>query len=379
MAKQAQKLIKVGVDLGTANLLVYVDGEGIIFNEPSVIAMEYATNDVIAAGYNAARMIGRGHHGIKIVSPLNQGVISDMDAAKKLLEIAVHKAETTDVNLKATTLLICAPSEVTQIEREALVDLAHNLGVPDVFIEEEVKAGGIGAGLDIYDSVGSMVIDIGGGSTDIGVLSLGDIVVSESIRIAGNYLDQEIINYLQYEKGILIGKKTAQRIKEEIGTLRIDLPEEKETHANGRDIVSGLPRRITVKQSEIRDIFLAQGPTEHPTRTIGRHHQKRHACQWWVRPHRWRGRVSRTRNRTRCPHRQESIDGDRRRDEGAIAESRQLLRQTRGLIHATVPPGSRDPALATRSPTRGFHSLVGLDFGGALGRRRRTHAVGPAG
>jgi len=201
-------------------------------------------------------MIGRGHHGIKIISPLNQGVISDMDAAKKLIEIAVHKAETIDVNLQTSTLLICCPSEVTQIERDAMIDLAHNLGVPDVFIEEEVKAGGIGAGLDIYDSVGSMVIDIGGGSTDIGVLSLGDIVVSESIRIAGNYLDQEIINYLQYEKGLLIGKKTAQRIKEEIGTLRANITDEKSTYANGRDIVTGLPKRMMITQTEVRDIFI---------------------------------------------------------------------------------------------------------------------------
>ena len=163
---------------------------------------------------------------------------------------------TIDVNLKASTLLICCPSEVTQIERDAMIELAHNLGVPDVFIEEEVKAGGIGAGLDIYDSVGSMVIDIGGGSTDIGVLSLGDIVVSESIRIAGNYLDQEIINYLQYEHGILIGNKTAQRIKEEIGTVREKLPEGVHTMANGRDIVTGLPRKIKVMQNEIRDLFI---------------------------------------------------------------------------------------------------------------------------
>jgi len=251
-----KKLIKIGIDLGTANLLVYVDGEGIIFNEPSVIAMEYDTNNVIAVGYNAAKMIGRGHHGIKIVSPLNQGVISDMDAAKKLIEIAVRKGESIDVHLQASTLLICCPSEVTQIERDAMIELAHNLGVPDVFIEEEVKAGGIGAGLDIYDSVGSMVIDIGGGSTDIGVLSLGDIVVSESIRIAGNYLDQEIINYLQYEHGILVGKKTAQRIKEEIGTVRENVTDENFTYANGRDIVTGLPRRIKVTQKEIRDIFI---------------------------------------------------------------------------------------------------------------------------
>jgi rod shape-determining protein MreB len=253
---RSKKMIKIGIDLGTANLLVFVEGEGIIFNEPSVIAMEYETNDVIAIGYNAAKMIGRGHRGIKIVSPLNQGVISDMDAAKKLIEMSVRKAETIDINLQASTLLICCPSEVTQIEREAMIDLAQNLGVPDVFIEEEVKAGGIGAGLDIYNSQGSLVVDIGGGSTDIGVLSLGDIVVSESIRIAGNYFDQEIINYLQYNHGLLIGKKTAQRIKEEVGTLRANLPEGVSTHANGRDLVTGLPRKITITQEEIRDVLV---------------------------------------------------------------------------------------------------------------------------
>ncbi len=256
LMKNGKKFIKIGVDLGTANLLVFVEGEGIIFNEPSVIAMEYDTNEVIAVGYNAAKMIGRGHHGLKIVSPLNQGVISDMDAAKKLIEIAIHKAETLDIHLKASTLLICCPSEVTQIERDAMVDLAHSLGVEDVFIEEEVKAGGIGAGLDIYSSQGSLVIDIGGGSTDIGVLSLGDIVVSESIRVAGNYLDNEIINHLQYHHGLLIGKKTAQRIKEEIGTLREDLSNEITTYANGRDLVTGLPRKIIVTQTEIRRVML---------------------------------------------------------------------------------------------------------------------------
>jgi len=256
LVKSKQKFIKIGIDLGTANLLVYVDGEGIIFNEPSVISTDYETGEVIAIGFNSARMIGRGHHGIKIISPLNRGVISDMDAAKKLIEIAIRKAENIDINLKASTVLICCPSEVTQLERDAMVDLAHTLGVPDVFIEEEVKAGGIGAGLDIYGPQGSMVIDIGGGSTDIGVLSLGDIVVSDSIRIAGNYFDQEIINHLQYVHGLLIGQKTAQRIKEEIGTLKEVLTEDKSTFANGRDVVTGLPRRITVTQEEIRDILI---------------------------------------------------------------------------------------------------------------------------
>ncbi len=254
--KSKQKFIKIGIDLGTANLLVYVEGEGIIFNEPSVISTDYETGEVIAIGFNSAKMIGRGHHGIKIISPLNRGVISDMDAAKKLIEIAIRKAENIDINLKASTVLICCPSEVTQLERDAMIDLAHTLGVPDVFIEEEVKAGGIGAGLDIYGPHGSMVIDIGGGSTDIGVLSLGDIVVSDSIRIAGNYLDQEIINHLQYVHGLLIGPKTAQRIKEEIGTLRENLTEEVTTFANGRDVVTGLPKKITVTQAEIRDILV---------------------------------------------------------------------------------------------------------------------------
>lgn len=251
-----KKNCKIGIDLGTANLLVYVDGEGIIFNEPSVIAMEYETGDVIAVGHSAAQMVGRNHRGIRVVSPLNQGVISDMDAAKKLLMLAIRKAENTDIDLSTATCLICCPSEVTQIERAAMIDLAHNLGIPDVFIEEEVKSGGIGVGIDIYGSVGSMVIDIGGGSTDIGVLSLGDIVVSESIRIAGNYFDKEIIDYLQYNHGLLIGNKTAQRIKEEIGTLRENLEEDLETYANGRDVVTGLPRRIYIKQSEIREVII---------------------------------------------------------------------------------------------------------------------------
>lgn len=254
--KVGKKNMKIGIDLGTANLLVYVEGEGIIFNEPSVIALDYYTNEVVAVGHSAARMVGRNHNGIRIIRPLNLGVISDMEAAKRLIEIALKKAENTNINLKSATCLICCPSEVTELERNSMIELAHNLGVDDVFIEEEVKAGGIGADIDIYGSNGSMVIDIGGGSTDIGVLSLGDIVVSDSIRIAGNYFDQEIINYMQYHHGLLIGKKTAERLKIEIGTLRSHIIEDKTTYAKGRDVVSGLPRKVLVRQSEIRDILL---------------------------------------------------------------------------------------------------------------------------
>jgi rod shape-determining protein MreB len=245
----------IGIDLGTANILVYVEGEGIITNEPSVIAFDYETNEVIATGQMAADMIGKGHHGIKIVSPLNQGVISDMEATKKLIEISLHKVENINIDISQSTLLLCCPSEVTQLERDSFMSLGSKLGVKDVFIEQEVKAGAIGSGLDIFSSNGSMIIDIGGGSTDIGVLSLGDIVVSESNRIAGNYLDNEIMNHMQYVHGLLVGKKTAERIKIEIGSLREQIDNPRETYANGRDVVTGLPRKIMVNELEIRDVL----------------------------------------------------------------------------------------------------------------------------
>lgn len=245
---------KIGMDLGTTNLLVYVDGEGIIFNEPSVIATNVATGEVLAIGFNAAKMVGRQHRGIRVVSPLQQGVVSDLDAAMLLIEFALRKAENTDIDLAKSTALICTPSEVTQIERDAMISLANRIGVPDVFIEEEIKAGAIGGGIDMYSSRGSMVIDIGGGTTDIGVLSLGDIVVSESVRIAGNYFDNAIMNHIQYNHGLLVGKQTAKRVKEEICSLRENFVEEKTTYANGRDSLTGFPRQIILTQSEIRDV-----------------------------------------------------------------------------------------------------------------------------
>ena len=247
----------IGIDLGTANILVYVEGEGIITNEPSVIAFDYETNEVIATGQMAANMIGKGHHGIKIVSPLNQGVISDIDATKKLIEISLQKVENIHIDISLSTLLLCCPSEVTQLERDAFMALGSKLGVKDIFIEQEVKAGAIGSGLDIFSSNGSMIIDIGGGSTDIGVLSLGDIVVSESNRIAGNYFDNEIMNHMQYVHGLLIGKKTAERVKMEIGSLREKIENPRQTYANGRDVVSGLPRKIMVNEIEIRNVLAA--------------------------------------------------------------------------------------------------------------------------
>ncbi len=246
----------IGIDLGTANLLVYIEGEGVVINEPSIIAFDYETDEVIAVGQLASEMVGKGHNGIRIVCPLNQGVISDMEATKKLIEISLRKAENLTLDISSSTLLLCCPSEVTQLERDSFTSLGNKLGVKDIFIEQEVKAGAIGSGLDIFSSNGSMIIDIGGGSTDIGVLSLGDIVVSESNRIAGNYLNNEIINYMQYTHGLLIGETTAQRIKAEIGTLREELENPRSTYASGRDVVTGLPKKITIYENEIRDVLI---------------------------------------------------------------------------------------------------------------------------
>jgi rod shape-determining protein MreB len=256
--KEEKKAIgkNIGIDLGTANTLVYVEGEGIITNEPSVIVFDYETNEVIATGSMAANMVGKGHHGIKIVSPLNQGVISDIVATKKLIEISLQKIDNISIDIKESTLLICCPYEVTQLERDSFIALGNKLGVKEIFIEQEIKAGAIGSGLDIFSSNGSMIIDIGGGSTDIGVLSLGDIVVSESNRIAGNYFDSEIMDYMQYKHGLLIGKKTAERIKVEVGSLRKEVDPAKETWVSGRDVVSGLPKKITVTATEIRDVLV---------------------------------------------------------------------------------------------------------------------------
>jgi len=171
MAKK-ERGYKIGVDLGTVNTLVYLNGQGLIFNEPSCVAFDRRTNDCIAVGQKAKNMLGREHHLIKVVKPLEGGVIADLDATKELLLFMFAKLANINIEFSKTTLLICCPSEVSQIERVALLELSVKLGVKDVFIEEEVKAGAIGAGLDIFAPIGTMVIDIGGGSTDIGVLSL---------------------------------------------------------------------------------------------------------------------------------------------------------------------------------------------------------------
>lgn len=254
MAKQK---VQVGIDLGTANILVYIAKHGIVFNEPSVVAYDRQSKRCIACGHSAKLMMGKEHDKIKVVRPLEGGVVADLDATRSMLQYIFSRLDKLDIDYAGSTILLCCPSEVTVVERAALIQLAYDMGVRDVFIEQEVKAGAIGAGIDIYSTTGSMIVDIGGGSSDIGVLACGDLVVWESIRVAGNYFDNEIAKHIKQNYNLLIGDRTAERVKFELATLApIAAGMENEMRVSGRHLSYGLPSTITVKQGEIREIML---------------------------------------------------------------------------------------------------------------------------
>lgn len=252
----AKKGYEIGVDLGTANTLVYVRNRGIVYNEPSIVAFDKATNKVIAIGHEANEMLGKEHVKIQVVKPLEGGVIADYTGTKVILETVINNLKDTNVDVKKSTLLICCPSEMTTSERKALRDLGQELKINDVFVEQEIKAGAIGAGIDIFKAQGSMVIDVGGGSTDIGVLSLGDLVAWDSVRVAGSHMDQEITKYVKYKYNMEIGAKTAEKIKLNLGTLREEIVEDIEYTYAGRSMTTNLPSRSKIKQSEVRAILV---------------------------------------------------------------------------------------------------------------------------
>ncbi|KFZ26257.1 MAG: Rod shape-determining protein MreB [Candidatus Izimaplasma bacterium HR2] len=248
--------IGLGIDLGTANLLVYLERKGIIFNEPSVIAFDRESGRIVAAGTDAHQMLGKVHSKISVVKPLKNGVISDMKAAKALIAYVLNKVENlTSKELSKTSCVICCPSEVTKIERDIMVDLALNTGISDVFIEEEIKSGALGANVDIFKSKGVMIVDIGGGTTDVGVLSFGDIVLSRTIRMAGNYVDTQITKYVKKDFKVEIGELTAERSKIELSDLRKDSSEIINRYA-GRDIVKGIPKWVDISSKDVREVLV---------------------------------------------------------------------------------------------------------------------------
>lgn len=239
----------IGIDLGTANVLIYVKGKGIILNEPSVVAMDRKTNEVLAVGKEASKMMGRTPKHIVAVRPLKDGVIHDFDVTEAMLKHFIHILKLKGFMSKPR-ILICCPTNVTSIEQNAIREVAEKAGGKKVYVEVEPKVAAIGAGLNIYQPNASMVIDIGGGTTDIAVLTMGDIVTSETIKIAGDRFDQQIMKYVKQHHKLLIGEKTAERIKQEIGTA-VKRLEEKEMEIRGRDIMTGYPKTLIVNSVEI--------------------------------------------------------------------------------------------------------------------------------
>ena len=239
----------VGIDLGTANILIYVKGEGIVLSEPSVVAMDKDTGKVLAIGKKAHEMLGRTPGSVIAVKPLKDGVIADFDKTEIMLDYFIKKIKGKTIFSKPR-ILICCPSNITQVEKNAIKEVAERTGAKKVYVEEEPKVAAIGLSIDM--PTGNMVIDIGGGTTDIAVLSLNGIVYSESIKLAGNTFDTDIIKYIKNKYKLLIGEVTAEQVKIKIGTVS-SKEKEKKMEVRGRDLLTGLPKTITVTSNEIKE------------------------------------------------------------------------------------------------------------------------------
>lgn len=242
----------MGIDLGTANTLVHIKGKGIVLREPSVVAIKSENGEVLAVGDEAKRMIGRTPGSIIAIRPMKDGVIADFDVTQAMLKYFIRKAMNTKSFVRPR-VVVGVPSGVTEVEKRAVIDAAQQAGAREAYLIEEPMAAAIGAGLPVEEATGSMVVDIGGGTTEIAVISLGGIVTSCSIRIGGDEMDSSIIQYIKREYNLMIGERTAEEIKINIGSAIVDASHDKTMDIRGRDLVSGLPKTLTIKASEIRD------------------------------------------------------------------------------------------------------------------------------
>lgn len=240
---------EVGIDLGTANVLVYIKGKGVVLNEPSVVAINSDTNEILEVGEQARQMLGRTPANIVALKPLRDGVISDYDVTERMLKYFIKKTCGTSKFFKPK-IMVCVPSGVTEVEKRAVREAAMEAGGKSVFLMEEPLAAAIGAGLDITKPDGVMVIDIGGGTTDIAVISLGGIVANESVKIAGDKFDEAIIKYMRKTHNLYIGERTAEEMKMNIGTA-YRREEAVSMICRGRDLVTGLPKSIEVSSEEM--------------------------------------------------------------------------------------------------------------------------------
>ncbi|ENQ3078291.1 rod shape-determining protein [Bacillus sp. JJ864] len=241
----------IGIDLGTANVLIHVKGKGIVLNEPSVVAIDRNTGKVLAVGEEARRMVGRTPGNIVAIRPLKDGVIADFEITEAMLKHFINKLDVKGF-LSKPRILICCPTNITSVEQKAIREAAERSGGKKVYLEEEPKVAAVGAGMEIFQPSGNMVVDIGGGTTDIAVLSMGDIVTSSSIKMAGDKFDMEILNYIKRKYKLLIGERTSEDIKIKVGTVFPGARSE-ELEIRGRDMVTGLPRTITVGSEEITE------------------------------------------------------------------------------------------------------------------------------
>ena len=246
----------MAVDLGTANTLVYVRGRGIALNEPSVVALNTDTGKIVAVGVQAKRMIGRTPANIVAIRPLRDGVIADFDVTERMLRYFIQKVHRRR-HLARPRLVVAVPSGITGVEQSAVREAGHQAGARRVYIIDEPMAAAIGAGLPVYEPTGNMVVDVGGGTTEVAVISLGGIVTSQSIRIGGDEMDQAIITFAKKEYSLMLGERTAEEIKIAVGSA-CPSPEEPHAEIRGRDLVSGLPKTIVICAEEIRHAI--QGP-----------------------------------------------------------------------------------------------------------------------
>ncbi len=241
----------LGIDLGTANTLVYKKGEGIILREPSIVAIDVKTGKVLATGSEAKRMLGKTPERVRSVKPLRDGVIADFEAAEKMLETFLKKAMKGSSWVRPR-VVIGIPSGITPVEKRAVKDVALRIRAKEVFMVEQAMAAAIGAGLSVQEPTGNMIVDIGGGTTDISVISLAGVVKGKTIRVAGNEMDEAIKNYLKNKFNLLVGERTAEEIKIEIGNV-LEAEEPREKEVKGRDLREGLPRNIVVNELDIKE------------------------------------------------------------------------------------------------------------------------------
>ena len=241
----------MAIDLGTAHTLVYVQGKGIVLNEPSVVAIERHSNKILAVGIEAKRMVGRTPGNISAIRPMKEGVIADFEMAERMLRYFITKVHNRTAFVRPR-IIIGVPSRITQVEQRAVKESAELAGAREVYLIEEPVAAAIGAGLPITEPSGNMVVDVGGGTTDIAVISLGGIVYSESVKVAGDQMDSAIINHVKREHNLLIGEHMAERVKLGIGSA-YPLEEKAQMMVKGRDLVSGIPRTIALEDGEVRE------------------------------------------------------------------------------------------------------------------------------